>query len=132
MAKSIEDLLVVMGELYTDTVAFRLKGDDYSTLEIISAPEGFVLPSEKELRDKLSWAIESRGLKLLRWKRDQLLAESDWRAGQDVPAMSQEWKDYRQALRDLPSTSPNPTWSQEEEDDMDELKNVTWPTKPSS
>ena len=53
MAKSIEDLLVVMGELYTDTVAFRLKGDDYSTLEIISAPEGFVLPSEKELRDKL-------------------------------------------------------------------------------
>ena len=69
---------------------------------------------------------------MLRLKRDQLLAESDWRAGQDAPAMSQEWKDYRQALRDLPSTSPNPTWSQEEEDDMDELKNVTWPTKPSS
>ena len=104
--------------------------DDYSSIEILRAPEGFVLPSEEELRGKLAGAIESRGLKLLRYQRDKLLAESDWRAGQDVPEMSQEWKDYRQALRDLPKTSPNPTWSQEEEDDLNELQNVTWPTKP--
>jgi len=130
MGKTLEDLLVVMGELYTNTIEWRMEGDDYSTIEIWSAPDGFVLPSEEELRGKLAWAMKSRGLKLLRQQRDKLLAESDWKAGQDVPVMSQEWKDYRQALRDLPVSSSSPTWSQEEEDDMDELINVTWPTKP--
>jgi len=37
----------------------------------------------------------------LREKRDQALAESDWTAVKDR-TMSQAWKDYRQALRDLP------------------------------
>ena len=33
--------------------------------------------------------------------RDQALSDSDWRAVKDR-TMSQAWKDYRQALRDLP------------------------------
>ena len=33
--------------------------------------------------------------------RDKVLANSDWRAVKDR-TMSQAWKDYRQALRDLP------------------------------
>ena len=33
--------------------------------------------------------------------RDSALKESDWRAGKDV-VLSTAWKDYRQALRDLP------------------------------
>jgi len=37
----------------------------------------------------------------VRAKRDQLLSESDWRAVKDR-TMSQAWKDYRTALRDLP------------------------------
>jgi len=37
----------------------------------------------------------------LRERRDQALAESDWTAVKDR-TMSQAWKDYRQALRDLP------------------------------
>ena len=38
--------------------------------------------------------------------------------------MTQEQKDYRQALRDLPlSTSP-------QLDEFGRLTNVTWPTKP--
>jgi len=39
--------------------------------------------------------------KFLRERRDQALAESDWTAVKDR-TMSQAWKDYRQALRDLP------------------------------
>jgi hypothetical protein len=39
--------------------------------------------------------------KAVRKERDRLLAESDWRAVKDR-TMSQSWKDYRQALRDLP------------------------------
>jgi len=33
--------------------------------------------------------------------RDQALEDSDWRAGKDV-TLSTAWKEYRQALRDLP------------------------------
>jgi len=56
-------------------------------------------------------------LKSLREKRDKLLAETDWMGNSDV-AMSDEWKTYRQNLRDLPTTTSDPS-------------NPTWPVKPS-
>ena len=37
----------------------------------------------------------------VRATRDLALIDSDWRALKDL-TMSQPWKDYRQALRDLP------------------------------
>jgi len=37
----------------------------------------------------------------VRSARDQALEDSDWRAGKDV-VLSTAWKEYRQALRDLP------------------------------
>ena len=37
----------------------------------------------------------------VRFNRDKALADSDWTAVKDR-TMSQAWKDYRQALRDLP------------------------------
>lgn len=37
----------------------------------------------------------------VRRERDQALADTDWRAVKDR-TMSQAWKDYRRALRDLP------------------------------
>ena len=37
----------------------------------------------------------------IRNKRNRLLKTTDWRAVKDR-TMSQAWKDYRQALRDLP------------------------------
>ena len=48
--------------------------------------------------------------------RNQKLLETDWRAGSDH-TLSDEWKTYRQALRDVPTQS-----------DPD---NITWPTEPS-
>jgi len=50
--------------------------------------------------------------------RDQALASSDWRAGKDV-VLSTAWKEYRQALRDLP---------QDYEEANDAADN--WPVKP--
>ena len=38
---------------------------------------------------------------ILRKARDEELTKTDWRAVKDR-TMSQAWKDYRQALRDLP------------------------------
>lgn len=63
-------------------------------------------------------------MRLLRRERNRRLQETDWWAGKDV-TMSQARKDYRQALRDLPSTA-EPTL-----DEQGNLTNVTWPTKPT-
>tara|TARA_B100001778_G_scaffold262544_1_gene223100 strand:+ start:2823 stop:3104 length:282 start_codon:yes stop_codon:yes gene_type:complete len=48
--------------------------------------------------------------------RDGKLTQTDWRAGSDL-TLSDAWKTYRQALRDVPTQS-----------DPD---NITWPTEPS-
>ena len=56
----------------------------------------------------------------LRKLRNNLLFETDWLANSDV-TMSDEWKTYRQELRDLPSGL----------DTVEKVNNVTWPTKPS-
>lgn len=50
--------------------------------------------------------------------RNDLLQETDWWANSDV-AMTQAQRDYRQALRDLPSHSNWP-----------HLQDGDWPTKP--
>ena len=42
----------------------------------------------------------------IRAKRDYELKNTDWRAVKDR-TMSQAWKDYRQALRDLPQNYEN-------------------------
>ena len=48
--------------------------------------------------------------------RDTKIAESDWMALLDV-TMSNDWKTYRQALRDVPSQDGFPN-------------DITWPTEP--
>ena len=53
----------------------------------------------------------------VRMERNQLLRESDWMSSSDV-TMSDEWRTYRQALRDIPSQEGFPN-------------DITWPTKPS-
>ena len=56
-------------------------------------------------------------LKVLRKKRNSLLKETDFYALSDV-TMSNEMKTYRQALRDLPANTSDPS-------------NPTYPTKPN-
>ena len=63
-------------------------------------------------------------MEFIRKTRNALLSETDWWVLPDRPA-SQEQKDYRQALRDLPSTA------KPQLDENGQLTNVTWPTKPS-
>ena len=55
--------------------------------------------------------------KELRRVRNHRLDVTDWMANSDV-TMSDAWKTYRQALRDLPANTSDPA-------------NPTWPTKPS-
>ena len=80
-------------------------------------------PTEEEIQAKLDELKKTEPMRLLRKERNRRLQETDWWAGKDV-TMSQARKDYRQALRDLPSTA-SPTL-----DKQGNLTNVTWPTKP--
>ncbi len=52
----------------------------------------------------------------VRQERDMLLKETDWRASTDL-TLSDDWKSYRQALRDVPTQS--------------DPFNITWPSSPS-
>ena len=65
-------------------------------------------------------AAPARRMVDLRQKRDALLAETDYMALGDV-TMTDAWKTYRQALRDITSQTPTD----------DALSNITFPTKPS-
>ena len=53
----------------------------------------------------------------IRLQRDNLLKNTDWRASSDL-TLADDWKNYRQALRDVPTQS--------------DPFNITWPTEPSS
>ncbi len=57
----------------------------------------------------------------IRNKRNLLLSQSDWvvtKASETGVAVSDEWKTYRQELRDLPATQTD-------------VDNITYPTKPN-
>jgi len=78
-------------------------------------------PPKEEFEAKLQELIDAQPLKELRTKRNTLLSKTDYVATIDyphpTPEKKQEWLDYRQALRDLPSTTEDPA-------------NPVWPVPP--
>ena len=62
----------------------------------------------------------SKALQNLRFERNSLLKETDWMANSDV-SMSDEWKTYRQDLRDITNGLTT----------VEEVKAVEFPTKPN-
>ena len=84
-----------------------------------------------QIKEKHEELIAIEPMRLLREERNILLAQSDWMANSDV-TMSDEWKTYRQALRDLPKTHPvnygDPKLDSNGKLDMG---SITWPTSPS-
>ena len=53
---------------------------------------------------------------MIRVQRNNKLSATDWRASSDL-TLSDDWKTYRQALRDVPTQS--------------DPYNIAWPTEPS-
>jgi hypothetical protein len=76
--------------------------------------DGETTAAEQEVAYKAMKDAEQA--KSVRQTRDDKLAETDWRFRSDMTP-SQEWKDYCQALRDIPAQSGFP-WA------------TTWPTQP--
>ena len=100
---------------------FTWSGEEYSGLTWL---ESDTAPTESEIDTELTRLTNAEPMRLLRVERNRRIAETDWMANSDV-TMTDDWKTYRQALRDLPS-SASPAL-----DEQGNLTNVTWPTKPT-
>ncbi len=72
--------------------------------------------------EELAWDNDAPNRRMadLRSQRDALLADTDYMGNSDV-TMSDAWKTYRQALRDITTQTPSD----------DALSNIIFPTKPS-
>ena len=83
-------------------------------------------PTESEIDAEVTRLNNLEPMTQLRYERNKKIAESDWRANSDV-TLSDDWKTYRQALRDITSGA-SPTLDSAGRLDM---TSVTWPTEPS-
>jgi len=99
------------------------KGTDYSGFTWL---EKDTAPTEAEIDAEVTRLNNTEPMRLLRVERDAKLKACDWRASSDL-TLSNEWKTYRQALRDLPASSTPKLNSKGELD----LTSVTFPTQPS-
>jgi len=106
-----------------------LRGGEYSGLEWING-HGYEKPTAAEITAKIAELEAEEPVRLLRIERDKRLAATDWKvvkAKETGTNLSADFKAYRQALRDLPSTA---TPTLDERGDLD-LSSVTWPTEPA-
>ena len=107
---------------------WTLRGDTYADLEWLDGSQP--KPTEEEVNAKVSELEKNEPHKLLREERDKRLTACDWvvakhtEHGKMVP---EDWKIYRQALRDLPSISYRPELTEFGSLKMD---SVAWPTPP--
>ena len=85
-------------------------------------PDGVTPPSESAINAKLAELKAAEPIRLLREKRNRLLAATDWR---DLPSYAgtkqAEWRLYRQALRDITVGL----------DTVEKVNAATFPTQPS-
>ena len=84
-----------------------------------------------QVKTKLDELNNLEPFRLLREERNKLIAETDWTQLKDIDLdiiRERNWKNYRQALRDLPNGS---TPKLDSNGDLD-MSSVTWPDKPSS
>ena len=102
-------------------------GNDYSGLTWLGSGSA---PTDAEITAELNRLNAAEPERLLREKRDELLAETDWvvtQATETGGSIAPVMKTYRQALRDLPaSVSPK----LDSNGDLD-MSSVTFPTEPS-
>ena len=104
-------------EEYNNNIRW-LNGEDEDGNQLYHADQKITW---SQVQAVVSEASARNRLHKLRKERNRLLAETDWMANSDV-TMSTDWRNYRQALRDITTQTPTD----------DALSNITFPTKPTS
>ena len=99
--------------------SFVCKSNDYNKIQWLDS--SIEKPTYEEVLSEIERLEKLEPMKMVREKRDELIAATDWMAVSDR-TMTQAQIDYRQALRDLPETADPQL------DENGQLTNVTWPT----
>ena len=114
----------------TPNAIFSVIGDTYEGINW-DETNSQTKPTEDEVNAKVTELNNSEPMNLLREERNKLIAETDWTQLKDISLDSireKNWKEYRQALRDLPNGSTPKLNSYGGLD----MSSVTWPDKPST
>ena len=90
-------------------------------------PSASGLPTDEQIIAKAKTLASDNAVNALRQTRDFLISQSDWMGNQDYN-MSDAWKTYRQALRDITTTITDDAVRSAMADD---INHSSWPTKPS-
>ena len=104
------------------TQSWSWSGTDYSGLKW---NDSGTVPTESEINAELTRLTNAEPMRLLRIERDKKIALTDWRVLPDQTP-SDDWINYRQALRDLPASASPKLDSNYELDSS----SFTWPTEP--
>ena len=102
---------------------WTLNGNDYTGLEWLDSGQQ---PTEEDVKAKIIELDAAEPMRLLRIERDKKIALTDWRVLPDQTP-SDDWINYRQALRDLHASASPKLGSDYELD----FSSFTWPTEPS-
>ena len=125
MSFGIADALIVL----KPESGWVLNGNNYSDLEWLDKTQ--TKPTEDQINAKIAELEAAEPIRLLREERNRRLAETDWTQLKDIDLdfiRERDWKNYRQALRDLPAKS-NPKLTESGQLDM---SSISWPDKPLS
>ena len=99
------------------TMYAKVTGADANGMAIESTKESDWGVTWEDVKAKADELEAGEPMRLLREERNMRIAKSDWMANSDV-TMSDEWRTYRQALRDITESATS-------------LDDVTWPTEPT-
>jgi len=139
--KDSRRLYMVLPHLYPDledgTDYYLQNNSDGNGTFLVWLTDAVTEPTEQELADAKEDAMSAWWWKRLRQKRDELLVESDWSQGADVPSdLKSSYATYRTDLRDLPTTVTKPSFETLNNESNNESVDNEWnmnnfmPTKP--
>ena len=100
---------------------WNLTNNDYDTL-VWESVNNVHKPTLEELETIWPTVLNTKKLNELRIERNKLLTNCDWvtiKAYSTQKVVPKVWRDYMQALRDLPTATEDPT-------------NPVWPVAPTS
>ena len=114
MARTVWNKIMIMDKYWQD-VEYTWSNENQSITWISENH-----PTDDEVTEKQTAENVKEQEKEVRKKRNTLLAETDYLALSDV-TLSDNWKTYRQALRDITKDSNFP-----------DINKITFPTKPGA
>ena len=117
MMEAMSASFAVRELIQNDPVDFNV--DEPYTYENINLPDGYTKPTKEAYDEAFTRYLNIELFKVFREQRNKKLTESDFMMLSDYPKEDlEEWKVYRQALRDLPTNTEDP-------------ENPNWPTPPN-